>query len=83
MIFGRYTSQIISQADGKILEDILLAVDDEDAISYLEELSHEPIHRVESFRSPSMPPLQFHFKHDDEFVFHSELGIIEKDCDLG
>ena len=72
----------MSQADGKILEDILFAVDDENTIPDMEELVHEPIHRVEGFRFSSVPPLQFLFKHDDELVLHPELGIIEENRNL-
>ena len=75
-------SQIMSETDRKVLEDILFAVDDENTIPDMKELVHEPIHRVEGFRFSPVPPPQLFFKHDDELILHPELRIIKENRNL-
>ena len=66
----------------EILENVPLAVNNENPILNMEEFFHQPTDRKECLGFPSVPLLQVLFEHDDKLVFHPELGIIEKDCNF-
>ena len=64
-------AEIVFEANLEIVCDILLAIDDEESMSDVEEFSDQSLYRVEGPGFPAIPPLEFFFKQDNQFILHS------------
>ena len=64
-------AEIVFEANLEIVCDILLAIDDEESMSDVEEFSDQSLYRVEGPGFPAIPSLEFFFKQDNQLILHS------------